>query len=184
MLSLHKFKYPKITILIIIIFAAYIIFSNANIGNFFIGLEKNNKLLATFVFGLFFSFGFTTPIAVGFFIVSQPENIILSAVIGGIGALIGDILIFSFFRLSLKDEFLRLSRNSILVKGEAIIKKSLSKYIKIYLLYALIGLVISSPLPDEIGILMLAGLTRVKLDKLIILSFLLNTIGIFILLNL
>src|SRR3989344_4678472 len=123
MLSLHKFKYPKITILIIIIFAAYIIFSNANIGNFFFGL-------------------------------------------------------------SLKDEFLRLSRNSILVKGEAIIKKSLSKYIKIYLLYALIGLVISSPLPDEIGILMLAGLTRVKLDKLIILSFLLNTIGIFILLNL
>ena len=61
-------------------------------------------------------------------------------------------------------------------------QKDFGRKIKTYLMYALAGFLIASPLPNEVGDLMLAGLTHVKTKILIILSFILSTIGIIILL--
>jgi len=45
-----------------------------------------------------------------------------------------------------------------------------------------LGILIASPLPDEAGVIMLAGLTKIKSNVFAILSFSLNTAGILILL--
>jgi hypothetical protein len=48
--------------------------------------------------------------------------------------------------------------------------------------YVLAGILIASPLPDEAGITMLAGFSKISEKAIIGISFVLNTVGIFILL--
>jgi uncharacterized membrane protein YdjX (TVP38/TMEM64 family) len=46
------------------------------------------------------------------------------------------------------------------------------------------GFFIASPLPDEIGVSLLAGFTRIEEKKFALVSFALNTLGIIVLLAL
>ncbi|MBI2044077.1 hypothetical protein HYT24_01810 [Candidatus Pacearchaeota archaeon] len=141
------------------------------------------EYIGIFIAGLFFSFGFSAPFAVGFFLTIQPQNIWLATIIGGSGALIADLIIFKMIKFSFMDEFEKLERTKVM---KEIIKdfsyKPLAK-IKNYLLYAIVGIVISSPLPDEIGVSMLAGLTSIRIHILAIISFIMNSIGIYIMLS-
>lgn len=180
-MKLLKFKYPKLTGLIVAIILSYIIFTNQNVADFIFNLG-DLSYLGTFIAGMLFAFGFTAPFSAGFFITLNPSNILISGIIGGLGALFSDLLIFQFIRISFKDEFDRLEKNKQIKKIENIINNSLGKKIKNYILYVFAGILIASPLPDEVGITMLAGLTKIKLKVLVILSFLLNTLGILILL--
>ena len=113
MKRLFKFRYPKIALWIIMILLAYIIFKNPNISNLISNFGLGGYM-GIFIAGMFFSFGFTTPFAIGFFITLNPNSIILSSIIGGIGALISDLLIFSFIRISFLDEFKRLENTEII----------------------------------------------------------------------
>jgi len=179
--NLFKLRYPKIFLLFIAIILAYIIFRNPNIQSFVSGLG-NLKYLGIFIAGMLFSFGFTSPFAAGFFITLNPENILLTGIIGGVGALLSDLLIFSLIKLSFKDEFERLEKTKIIKDIKKEIEQDFGKKIKVYLMYAIAGIMIASPLPDEIGVIMLAGLTKIKVNKLSVISFILNTLGILILL--
>ncbi len=176
-----NFKYPKLTLFILMIILAYLLFKNPNTVEFVSHLGKF-KYLGEFIGGLLFAFGFTTPFAVGFFLVLQPTNIWLAALIGGCGALISDLLIFKFIKINFEDEFIRLNKTKVIRKFTKLINNNLGHKIKIYLIYAFSGIVLASPLPDELGILMLAGITKIKMNILAIVSFISNTIGIFILL--
>lgn len=178
---LTKFKYPKLLLLIAFIVLSYFIFSDSNVQSFILSLG-NLGYLGIFIAGMFFTFGFTTPFAIGFFVISNPDNIFLAALIGGLGALIFDLIIFKFVRFSLMDEFKRLEKTKPIKEVSFLIESNLSHKIRIYLLYAMAGVIIASPLPDELGILMLGGLTKIKISHLALISFLMNTIGVLILL--
>jgi len=52
-----------------------------------------------------------------------------------------------------------------------------------FFLYIIAAILIASPLPDEAGITILAGLTKIKAYAVAIISIILNTIGILILLS-
>jgi len=90
--------------------------------------------------------------------------------------------IFSFIRVSFEDEFNKLRKTKLIRSIGKVIEKSLGKKLKAYLMYIFAGFIIASPLPDEIGVIMLAGLTRINARILAVLSFILNTIGILVLL--
>ena len=60
------------------------------------------------------------------------------------------------------------------------IKINFSRRFRIYLLYAFAGLIIASPLPDEVGVMMLSGLTSINTKTMILISFLFNSLGILI----
>jgi len=62
--------------------------------------------------------------------------------------------------------------------------RNVNEKIRIYLMYAFAGILIASPLPDEAGVTMLAGLTKISVKSLALISFILNTLGIIILLML
>jgi len=174
------FHYPKISFLAILIILAYIVFRNPYVQGLVASLGAL-EYIGVFIAGMFFTFGFTTPFAAGFFIVLNPAHPFLVAIIAGGGAVLGDLFIFSLIRFSFIDEFNRLERTSIIKGIRNEMKLHFSKRIRLYLLYALAGFIIASPIPDEAGVIMLAGLTNIKPRVMAIISFIFNSLGIFIL---
>ncbi len=180
---IYNFKYPKLAGLVVAIIAAYFLFSDPKVGAFMSQLGSWG-LIGVFIAGLFFTFGFTTPFAIGFFLTLNPESIWLAGILGGFGALLGDLIIFKFARFSFMDEFKRLEHTKLIRSVSDLIDKTFGHKIKVYLLYTFAGIIIASPLPDEAGVIMLAGLTKIKTSVLALISFTFNTIGILIVLSL
>jgi len=131
---------------------------------------------------MLFAFGFTAPFSVGFFISLNPSNIWIAGLIGGLGALVSDLIIFHTIKLSFEDEFKKLRNSRSIVRIMNLFERSVNEKIKVYLMYAFAGILIASPLPDEAGVTMLAGLTKISAKNLAITSFLLNTLGIIVIL--
>ena len=176
-----RITYPKLALLIISIVVAYYFFTIPKFSLFLVSLDSLGYL-SVFIAGLLFSFGFTTPFAIGLFATLNPSNIILASLIGGIGALISDIIIFRLIRLSFMDEFERLQKTSPFRMITHAIENNLARKIRIYCLYVLAGFIIASPLPDEIAISMLAGITTIRIRNLALISFIMNTLGILLIL--
>src|SRR3989344_4718737 len=171
-------KYPKFLLLFITFVIAYLLFYGKEylpLHDFIIGLGYPG----TFVAGILFVYGFTAaPATVIFLILAQSQNILLASLIGGLGALVGDFFIFSFIRHSFADEVKRFSREKIVRYFNGKFPHTFKKY----LLPVVAGFVIASPLPDEIGVTILAASKIISIKIFSIISYLLNTAGIFVIL--
>src|SRR3989344_6470177 len=178
---LVAFKYPKLFLLLLAIILSYYLFNRIEVSNFVLDISKDNYF-SLFLAGIFLALGFSAPFSIGFFILLQPENLLLTALIGGLGAMTGDMLIFKTIKYSFIKEFKELERKKIIKKIEKIVEKNKHVLIRHYLLYIFAGIMIATPLPDEIGVSMLAGLTTIKPLKLAIISFALHTLAIFLIL--
>ena len=175
------FKYPKLLLLILSIVASYLLFSQTGISNFISGLDPRDYL-SIFIAGVLLSFGFSAPFGIGFFILMEPSNIFLAAAVGSLGSVLGDMLIFTTIKSSFVEEFKQLEKKKAIKKIEQIVEKNKHVLIRHYLLYIFAGIMLATPLPDEIGISMLAGLTTIKPLKLTIRSFILHALFILLVL--
>ena len=99
-----------------------------------------------------------------------------------LGSVLADIFIFKTIRLSFKKEFNELNHEKIVKTIKNAVEHNKNILIRHYLFYIFAGILIATPLPDEIGISMLAGLTTIKPLKLALISFVLHFIAIFIIL--
>jgi hypothetical protein len=175
---LPKIKYPKFLLLILTFVIAYVLF----IGRDLLFLQQallGLGYLGSFFAGIFFVCGFTAaPATAILLIIAKQQNIIVSCLVGGIGSVIGDLIIFKSIRHSFHDEIDELSKEEISLQIGRSIPSSLKKYLAV--IFA--GIIIASPLPDEIGVSLLAIATKISQKKFIVLSYVLNTIGIFIVL--
>jgi hypothetical protein len=176
-----QIKYPKLFLIVGMIFLSYYIFKNPEISNQ-ISILKELSYMGIFISGAFLSFGFSAPFAIGFLVVSNPQNVFLATLFGALGAMISDVVIFKVIKFSFMNEFRELERTKTIKKIEKIVNKNFSVKIKHYLLYLFAGIIIATPLPDEAGVSMLAGLTTIKPKILAITSFLLHAITIFLIL--
>jgi len=176
---LFAFKYPKLLLLIITIALSYYLFNLPYVKNFVSGLDQISYL-GDLIAGIFFSFGFTTSFSIGYFITSYPSSMILASIIAGAGSVIGDMIIFKTIKFSFTDEFRELKRKKAIKRIAEIVKNNKHVLIRHYLLYIFAGIIIATPLPDEIGISMLAGLTTIKTRTLIFISFILHAIPIYL----
>jgi len=130
-----------------------------------------------FISGILYVFSFTAPIATALILIfSTNNNFILLGLIAGIGSLVGDFLIFHFIRISFVDEIKEFSQHKISLFTLNKIPKIYQKY----LAYTLGAIFIATPLPDEVGITILASSKEVKLKHFGIISYVLNTAGIFL----
>ena len=86
-----SYKYPKTLIFILAIIVAYFAFKNPTMVGKIQTLETFGNL-GIFFSGMLFAAGFSAPFAVGYFILINPSNIFLAAIIAGAGALIVDFL--------------------------------------------------------------------------------------------
>ena len=173
-----KIKYPKFLLLIGTFALAYALLSGkelAPLRNALISLGY----IGTFLAGICYSYGFTAgPATAVFLIVAREQNILLAGFIGGLGALAGDLVIFRIIRHSFADEIKKLSKEKIMIAINQKIPYKARKYC--FLLVA--SFIIASPLPDEIGVCMLAASRTISTKAFSVVSYLLNTGGIFVIL--
>ena len=175
--KLFSFKYPKLFLLLLSIVLAYYIFTRPGVQNIIYGLDKSSYL-GIFIAGILIVFGFSSPFSIGFFILAKPENLLLAILIGGVGAVVGDLLIFKAIKFSFMDEFKELEKTEIIKTIEKAVKHNKNILIRHYLLYIFGGIILASPLPDEIGISMLAGLTTIKASTIAWTGFILHSLAI------
>jgi len=175
---LTRIKYPKLILLVITFVLAYILFSQKTYLPFHDTLLVLG-LFGTFLAGILFAYGFTAaPATAVLLILAKEQNLLLAGLIGGLGALVGDLLIFKFIRYSLADELKKLSNEKI----SQYINHETPRTLKKYLIPVLAGFIIASPLPDEIGVSLFAAAKHISIRKFMIISYLLNTAGIFVIL--
>ena len=95
--------------------------------------------------------------------------------IAGVGAVVGDVIIFRF----VQDDLLRELKDIYAALGGNHLNHVLhTKYFS-WTLPVIGALIIASPLPDELGVSLL-GISKMKTWKFLIISFILNATGIFL----
>jgi uncharacterized membrane protein YdjX (TVP38/TMEM64 family) len=175
---IFSFKFFKILLFLVVIALAYFIFRQPAVQDVILNLNKFSYL-GFFIAGFLFVFGFSAPFSIGFFVIAQPSNIILATIIGGLGAVIGDVILFKTVQFSFAEEFKELKRKKIVKKIEKIINKNKHVIVRHYLLYIFLGLMIVAPVSDELGISILAGLTTIKISTLIAIGLIAQSVAIF-----
>ena len=100
------------------------------------------------------------------------------AILAGLGAVLGDYTIFSIIKDELVDELADIYQK---FGGKHLTHLLHTRYFS-WSLPVIGALIIASPLPDELGV-GLMGIARMKTYKFLILSFILNSIGIFLIVS-
>lgn len=161
-------------ILLISCFLAFLLVHNGSLDTF-IARVLPVRFLAEFVAGMLFTSFLTTPFSFAlFYVLSETIHPLQIAIIGGLGACIGDMLIVAIFRNSFFDDFKTLERTLKLKRAFSYFHSSHFNH-----LAPLLGvLIIASPFPDELGLMML-GASKLKAIQLAILTFTINTAGIY-----
>jgi uncharacterized membrane protein YdjX (TVP38/TMEM64 family) len=135
------------------------------------------KLVGAFIAGMFFTSVFTTvPSLTLLSEIAHFQDPFLVAAIGGAGAVLGDLVIFTFVRDRFSHDLQELF--SIKHSQERLRKLSQIKFFRWFILF-FGGLIIASPLPDELGVSLL-GLAKVPTSWFIPISYIFNTMGILV----
>jgi hypothetical protein len=173
-----SWKYKNLTIFFVsLVFA--LILTRSDIFNHFLLHLGNWGYVGAFFAGMLFVLSFTAAIgAVILFVLAEKLSPLEIGLIAGLGAVIGDLTIFRFVKDNLAEEIEPLYKR---FGGNHLNHVLHSKYFHWTL--PLIGaLIIASPLPDEVGV-SLMGISKMKTYKFILLSFLLNAVGIFLVIS-
>jgi len=171
---LHKWRHKYLWLFLLgIVFA--LIVANSEVTKSLLGQLAQYGYLGAFLGGALYIFTFTT--ATGLIVITelgQTMNPFLVGIFGGAGAVFGDMLIFTFARKGLEKEI----KTSLKKAGGNFLLNILESKPLRWLL-PLIGLIIiASPFPDELGV-SLMGISKISTYKFFFLSFILNTVGIF-----
>lgn len=173
-----KIKYPKLSLFIISVILVYFLFS----GLTYKPLHDALMFLGyfgTFFAGLLYPYALTSAAGTGILLVlAKEQNIILAGVIAGIGVLISDSFLFFFVKHGFSDEVQKLSTTTVV----RTVNRWIPDSFRLYLLVVFACVLIASPLPTEIGILLLASMKNISVKKFVILIFALHACAIFIIL--
>ena len=135
-------------------------------------------LVMGFVGGLFFTSFSAMPISVAIFIALSRVGIPIYevALLGGVGAMIGDVGLLETLKVSILDDVLAY----LAWKTHGAFKEVMHQ--PLIRVFAIIvgALIVASPLPDEIGLAMM-GVTHLKVRSIMFISFVINTaaVGLF-----
>ncbi|MDE2312068.1 MAG: hypothetical protein KGJ93_03220 [Patescibacteria group bacterium] len=169
----------KNTILLLVSLAAFFALANSPAVKSAITSVGSLGLFGVVLTGILFVSIFTAaPAAVILFFLAKHHSPVVVALYAGFGAVIGDYLIFRYLKNNIFTEL-----HDIFNKlGGTYFSRLFSTPYFSWALPILGAAIIASPLPDEVGITMM-GLSRVKNWQFAIISFTLNTIGIFFILT-
>lgn len=132
------------------------------------------RIIGSLVAGFFFTSLFTVaPAAIVLAEIAQANSVYEVALLGGVGAVAGDFLLFRFVRDRFTEDILHFLKKD---GRKKIIKIMRLQFLR-WLMPFLGALIIASPLPDELG-LALMGLAKIKTSLFILLAFVLNSLGI------
>jgi hypothetical protein len=137
--------------------------------------SKELEWMGSIIAGMFFTSFFTTaPAIVTLGALAKADSIFAVAFFGAIGSVIGDMVIFRFFKdkISLHiTDFI--GHEEISRKVRYMLRSRFFKWLPAFIG----GLIIASPLPDELGVAFFS-FSKIKPRTFIILSYMFNFIGI------
>ena len=172
-------KYPRICLFLLCFILAYMLF---HVGAFdWLHRVRGYGYVSVFIAGLLFSFGFTTPFAIAIFAeMASQVNPFLAAPVAGIGAVLSDLFIFDLVRFSVfHDEIMRLRNSKMILKLHALVHhESVPEKLRHWLLWSFAGIIIASPLPDELGISLVSGISQLQPKQFGVMCFVFNTMGV------
>jgi len=166
----------RYTISLIVSIVVVALWSNTESFNAMVKAIEHLGYFGVFGIGILFVSTFTvTPAAVVLFRLADSVNPIPLALIAGVGAACGDLILYNYLRdkvfIELKSFFGFIGRSSV--------GRLFHSHYLAWSLPVLGALIIASPLPDELGIALLGG-SKLKRWQFIALSYVLNTAGIFL----
>lgn len=176
MQSWHRLKYKNLILLSFSIIFALIL---SRIEYFHALLSNLGSLgyVGAFIAGILFVSTFTVATgAVILLVLAEKLSPLEIGIIAGLGAVIGDFIIFKFVRDGLADEVKEVY--DTIDHNNHLLKILHTKYFS-WMFPVFGAIIIMSPLPDEIGV-SLMGIGKMKTYQFLILSFILNVSGIFL----
>lgn len=166
----------KITIFIIVLAVSFYWISSIN-PQILSDQSLSFKLIVAFISGIFYTSFLTAPLSIVLFLIlSGTTNIYLLTIFGGLGAVLGDLIIIKFFRIIFK--VFSFIKHINLFKN---LKDRLHQLHLDLVAYLLGMIIIASPFPDELGLTLLS-VSRLSYFKLALLTFILNSLGILVIL--
>lgn len=168
-------KYKRIISFVVSIIFAILLSRNELFHMFLLNLG-NFGYIGAFIGGILFVSAFTVSTgAVILLVLAERLSPIELAVIAGLGGMVGDFTLFRFVKDGFIEEITPIY-NSLGGKHLTLLLRR--KYFR-WMLPVIGALIIVSPFPDEIGV-SLMGITKIKNYQFLLLTFALDTIGIFI----
>lgn len=166
-------RYKNTFLLTVSLFVIFYL-ANNDFGQQLLNSISKLGYLGSVLSGLFFVSTFTVaPASVVLFKLSQMYNPIAIALTAGFGAVIGDYIIFRF----LKDNVFEEIKPIFMKLGGTNLSRLISTPYFAWLAPVIGALIIASPFPDEVGV-GLMGISKLKNWQFLTISFLLNSIGI------
>lgn len=173
-----KIKYPKLSLFIVSVILVYVLFSGLAYKPLHDALVFTGYF-GTFLAGLLYPYALTSAAGTGILLIlAKEQNILFAGVIAGIGALISDIILFLFVTHSFSDEVQKLSKEKVVRTVNNWIPSS----VRVYLLATFAGFLIASPLPTEIGIMLMTSIKNMSVKKFAVIVYILHASAIFIIL--
>lgn len=133
---------------------------------------------AAVAMGFLFSITFTAAISTSVFVLlaESSHNPFLIALLGAFGSILANSIVYKFFKEEIIDDIEVLEPRH----AKRVVHKIFHSKLFIGLVPYIAALLLISPLPDELGIMMLAG-SNYKYTRFVLISFALHAIGIFLL---
>lgn len=173
----HKKKWAyKNTTLLLISVVVFVFLADTSIVHTLIRHIGTYGYVGSFITGIFFVSTFTVaPASLVLFHLSQDYSAFSIALTAGVGAVIGDLLIFRFFKDQIFTELAPVVKR---LKKRHVFELLKSPYFG-WLTPVVGAVIIASPFPDEVGIGMM-GLSKIKQWQFMALTYVLNSLGILI----
>lgn len=128
----------------------------------------------TFVAGIFFVSTFTiAPASLVLINLAESQSLFKLALVAGAGGMIGDLIMFRFFKNQIFSELTPLFAR---FSGKGVVCLACSPYFS-WLMPVFGALIIASPFPDEIGVGMM-GVSKIRTWQFMVLTFGLNAFGV------
>jgi uncharacterized membrane protein YdjX (TVP38/TMEM64 family) len=173
---MKHWKYKNLTFFILSLVVAYFVFQNETLHSYLLHLG-NLGYVGAFFAGILFVSTFTVATgAIILLILAETLSPIEIGFIAGLGAVIGDFVIFRFIKDDLAREIKQIYN---LFDRNYHFKKIFNSRYFSWTLPVMGAIIIASPLPDEIGV-SLMGISKLKAYQFLFISFVLNAVGIFV----
>lgn len=140
-------------------------------------VETPLRFLGAFVFGFFYTYGVTAPASIaGFLLLGKAGNPVVIALIASVGAMLSNFLVYRFIRHKLLDHFDSLARR-LRIRMHIVRYNIERRKVAKFLVLAVAGFIIASPLPTEIAIGLFAAI-KFDLKKFLLYAFVFQFVGI------
>lgn len=173
-----NYKYKGLTLIAISILFTVLLSKNEFLNQTIFNISQI-PLIGSFIAGILYVSASTAPFGV-FILLGLSKHLpsIEIAIIAGLGGAFADFVIFRFFRNNLIGEISPIYNK---FGGQHLTRLMHYKFLR-WTLPIIGAIIIASPFPDEIGIFLM-GISRIKNYQFILLSIILDIIGIFLLVS-